>query len=75
MIHLARSVLYIPPTETEAETAFSIQKWMLSGRRATMTPENCNLRMIGRSCKRLKRRIREVENEIRAYKKQKLNHT
>ena len=31
MLELARSVLYIPPTETEAETAFSIQKWLLSG--------------------------------------------
>ena len=72
MLHLARSVLYVPPTETEAETAFSIQKWLLSGRRATMTPENCNARMVGRSCKRLKRRIQEVESEIRAFKKRKM---
>ena len=72
MLHLARSVLYVPPTETEAETAFSIQKWLLSGRRATMTPENCNARMVGRSCKRLKRRIQEVESEIRAFKRRKI---
>ena len=26
MLQLARSVLYVPPTETLAETAFSIQK-------------------------------------------------
>ena len=73
MLELARSVLYVPPTETEAETAFSIQKWLLSGRRATMTPENCNVRMVGRSCKRLTRRIKEVEAEIRAFKKRKLD--
>ena len=72
MLQLARAVLYVPPTETEAETAFSIQKWLLSGRRATMTPENCNARMVGRSCNRLKRRIQEVESEIRAFKKRKI---
>ena len=58
MLQLVRAVLYVPPTQTAAESAFSIQKWMLSGRRATMTPANCNLRM---ACMRLKRRINEVK--------------
>ena len=73
MLQLARGVLYVPPTETEAETAFSIQKWLLSGRRATMTPSNCNARMVGRSCKMLKRRIQEVQKEMQGRKKQKIN--
>ena len=72
MLQLARSVLYVPPTETLAETAFSIQKWMLSSRRSTMTPTNCNIRMVGRSCKRLKRRIEQVKAEMRAKKKVKV---
>ena len=53
--------------------AFSIQKWLLSDRQATMTPENCNVRIFGRSCKRLKRHIEEVEAEIRAFKERKLD--
>ena len=53
--------------------AFSIQTWLLSGRRVTMTPENCNVRIFGRSCKSLKRRIKEVEAEIRAFEERKLD--
>ena len=53
--------------------AFSIQTWLLSGRRATMTPKNCNVRIFGRSCKRLKRRIKEVEAEIRAFEELKFD--
>ena len=65
MLQLARSVLYVPPTQTAAESAFSTQKWMLSERRATMTPSNCNMRMVGRSCKRLKRQMQEAQLEIK----------
>ena len=72
MLQLARAVLYVPPTQTEAESAFSIQKWMLSGRRATMTPTNCNVRMVGRSCMRFKRRIEDVKKEMHVQKKRKL---
>ena len=72
MLQLARAVLYVPPTQTAAESAFSIQKWMLSGRRATMTPTNCNVRMVGRSCMRFKRRIEDVKKEMHVQKKQKL---
>ena len=72
MLQLARAVLYAPPTQTAAESAFSIQKWMLSGRRATMTPTNCNVRMVGRSCMRFKRRIEDVKKEMHVQKKQKL---
>ena len=68
MLHLTRSVLYVPPKETEAETAFSIQKWLLSGRLATMMPDNCNVRMSDRSLQRSKSLIQEVESEIRAFK-------
>ena len=72
MLQLARAVLYVPPTQTAAESAFSIQKWMLSGRRVTMTPTNCNVRMVGRSCMRFKRRIEDVKKEMHVQKKQKL---
>ena len=73
MLQLVRAVLYVPPTQTAAESAFSIQKWMLSGRRATRIPANCNLRMVGRSCMRLKRRIDEVKMEMHMKKKQRLS--
>ena len=53
-------ILYVPFTQAEAESVFSIQKWMLSGRRTTMTPANFN----AHSCMRLKRRIDEVKIEI-----------
>ena len=53
--------------------AFSIQRWLLSVKRVTMTPKNCNVRIFGRSCKRLKRCIKEVDAEIRAFKKRKLD--
>ena len=72
MLQLATSVLYVPPTQTAAESDFSTQKWMLSGRRANMTPSNCNIRMVERSCKRLKRHMREAEFEIKSRKKQKI---
>ena len=72
MLQLARAVLYVPPTQTAAESAFSIQKWMLSGRRATMTPATCNVRMVGRSCMRFKRRIEDVKKQMHVQKKQKL---
>ena len=73
MIHLAHAVLYVPPTQTASESAFSIQKWMLSGRRATMTQSNCNLRMVGRSCKQLKRRIESAKLEMKSCKRQKID--
>ena len=72
MLQLARAVLYVPPTQTATESAFSIQKWMLSGRRATMAPTNCNVRMVGRSCMRFKHRIEDVKKEMHVQKKQKL---
>ena len=75
MLQLARSVLYVPPTQTAAESAFSTQKWMLSGRRATMTPSNCNMRMVGRSCKRLKRQMQEAQLEIKLRKRQKIEQS
>ena len=52
---------------------FDIQTWLLSGRRATVTPEYCNVRIFGRSCKSLKRRIKEEEAEIRAFEERKLD--
>ena len=73
MLQLVRAVLYVPPTQTAAESALSNQQWMLSGRRATMTPANCNLRMVGRSCMRLKRRNDEVKMEMHMRKKQRLS--
>ena len=63
MLQLARAVLYVPPTQIAVESAFFIQKWMLSGRRATMTPTNCNVRMVGRSCKMLKKRCTFKRNK------------
>ena len=72
MLQLVRAVLYVSPTQTAAESAFSVQKWLLSGRRATMIPANRNLQMIGRSCMRLKRWIDEVKTEIHIREKQKL---
>ena len=73
MLQVANSVLYVPPTQTAAESAFSIQKWMLSGRRATTTPANCNLRLVERSCKQLKRHIQEAQRELQSRKKQKVD--
>ena len=55
MLQLARAVLYVPPTQIATESVFTVQKWLLSGRQATMTPANRSLRMAGRSCMRLKR--------------------
>ena len=64
MLQLVRAVLYVPPTQTAAEFAFSVQKWLLSGRRVTMTPTNCNSRVVGRSCMRLKVRFDEVKMQM-----------
>ena len=64
MLQLVSAVLYAPPTQIATESVFSVQKWLLSGRRATMTPANRNLRMVGRSCMRLKRWIDEVKIEM-----------
>ena len=62
MLQLARAALYVPPTQIAVESAFFIQKWMLSGRRATMTPANCNIGMFQRS----------KETKMHVQKKQKL---
>ena len=61
-----------PPTQTSLESAFSSQTWLLSGRRAFMTHSSYNSRMVGRPCKRLKRRMQEANLKINTCKKQKL---
>ena len=72
MLQLVSAVLYAPPTQIATESVFSVQKWLLSGRRATMTPANRNLRMVGRSCMRLKQWIDEVKIEMHIRERQKL---
>ena len=72
MLQLVRAVLYVPPTQIATESVFSVQKWLLSGRQATMTPANRSLRIAGRSCMRLKRWIDEVKTEVHIQEKRKL---
>ena len=72
-LRIVHMVLYIPPTQTKAESTFSFQKWLIGARGVSLTPANCDARVRSRSCKQLKRRIHEVEKEIKIAKKRKLN--
>ena len=60
-IQAVNMVLYIPPTQTQAESAFSELKALLRPRRSSMTPKNCNVRMVGRSAKRYKRKLQTIQ--------------
>ena len=49
------------------------QKMFIGSRAVSLTPANCDAKVRGRSCKRLKRRIAYVEKEMRKPKKIKSN--
>ena len=49
------------------------QKMFIGSRAVSLTPVNCDAKVKGRSCKRLKRRIAYVEKEMRKAKKIKSN--
>ena len=49
------------------------QKMFIGSRAVSLTPANCDAKVRGRSCKRLKRRIAYVEKEMRKAKKIKSN--
>ena len=49
------------------------QKMFIGRRAVSLTPANCDAKVRGRSCKRLKRRIAYVEKEMRKPKKIKSN--
>ena len=71
-LQIVHMVLYIPPTQAKAESVFSFQKWLIGNRAVSLTPANCDARVRGRSCKKLKRKLNEAKKEMKKAKKMKL---